>query len=77
MDWGLIAVNNLGWAVAQEKSLKGNDLSVVYSSGTQVNFRWYMDKHIFYFKDCVFSFNIIYSRWYRFPIYSSDIQFPI
>lgn len=25
---GLIAINNLGWAIAQEKSLKGNDLSV-------------------------------------------------
>lgn len=42
---GLIAINNLGWAVAQEKSLKGNDLSVVHASGTQVNFRWYMNKH--------------------------------
>lgn len=46
---GLIAINNLGWAIAQEKSLKGNDLSVVYTSGTQVNFRRYMDKHIFLF----------------------------
>lgn len=46
---GLVAINNLGWAIAQEKSLKGNDLSVVYTSGTQVNFRRYMDKHIFLF----------------------------
>lgn len=45
---GLTAINNLGWAIAQKKSLKGNNLSVVYTSGTQVNFRWYMDKHIFF-----------------------------
>lgn len=44
---GLFAINKPGWAVAQEKSLKGNDLSVVYTSGTQVNFRWYMDKQFF------------------------------
>lgn len=41
---GLFAISKLGWAGAQEKSLKGNDLSVVYTSGTQVNLRWYMDK---------------------------------
>lgn len=45
---GLFAINKLGWAVAQEKSLKGNDLSVVYTSGTRVNFRWYVDKQIFF-----------------------------
>lgn len=44
---GLFAISKLGWAVAQEKSLEGNDLSVVYTSGTQANLRWYMDKQVF------------------------------
>lgn len=50
MAWeGLIAGNNLGWAFAQDKNLKGNDLSVVYTGGTHVNVRWYVDKHFFLF----------------------------
>lgn len=60
---GLIAINNPGWAIAQEKSLKGNDLSVgtlvvpkSILGGTWINI------FLFYFKNYVFNFTVIYSK---------------